>query len=447
MSMVTKGRITWEEDGSPVVGYKVELWDDDLFGDDYVGSTYTNFDGRYLIVHPRKTDPWWYFFAAKGDFYIVVKNNNGEKVYQSRDYDDYSGSSLNINVQLNKIAAEYGVNTVYGKVEIVYPNGTKRPLIDADIVIKDNDLIFDDTLGKSITDTNGNYIITFNEDDYNHWYELGEDKPDIFASVFKKMGINNRRKKVWQTRVKSEATLPCKVDIKIPIIHVRGIIGSYKRCEGGILVTKPITDLKAEVYDIDNYFFVFKEYLGESFINAKDNSFELFVTGTSDFFFNPSGNDIFVRLVDKNNNTVVWKSKTFYDQDRAGVIKVNDGLPIDIVIDCPQGQPSVIPTYSKIKILNNCHDSHAVDIWLKSFQTEAGNIIEENEWAHRGSCPSGGEMTINLSVGHLYDLVAVDMNMINCGSNNPEIISCQRNRITQVPGNNESSEELVVIIS
>ncbi len=383
--MITKGEVVWEEDNSPVVGYKVELWDKDIINDDNIGITYTNSAGIYEIDHPQKTDALW----GRGDFYIIIKNHDGEEMFKSSVCDNCSKDTLTINATLgNSIVSGFGVNTVYGSVTLAYPDGNKVPLEGAKVAIKDDDLIFDDLLGETETDSEGNYIVSFKEKDYKRWHEIFEGNADIFASVYidenRNSGREERFRKIWQTRVFREAILPYQLNIEVPVIHIKGEVASYFRCDYKLKIPRETerstNDLIVKVYDVDNIFFT--SLLGES--NVIDNKFDIFLTGSSDFFYEPSGSDIYIKLIDKNDGATVWMSEVFYNRDRGTVIDANNGQPINAIIKCPSKTTQEPQSYSKL-LVHNCHiDKKSIDIWLRALN-ESGQPI--GEFVHKGSMP------------------------------------------------------------
>lgn len=442
--MITKGKVVWEEDNSPVVGYKIELWDKDIINDDSIGITYTDSAGMYEINHLQQTDVFW----GRGDFYIIVKNHDGEEIFKSSVYNDYSEDTLTINATLrNRIVSLFGINTVYGSVALAYSNGNKTPLEGAKVVIKDDDLIFDDLLGETKTDSEGNYIVSFKQEDYKKWGEIFEGSADIFASVYidenRNSGRNELFKKVWQTRVFREAILPYQLNIKIPVMQIKGEVESYFRCDYKLKkeTEHPTSDLKVKVYDVDNI--LFTELLEES--SVVNNKFNISITGSSDFFNEPSGNDFYIKLVDKNDGATVWMSEIFYNQDRASVLDANNGQPIKAILKCPPKTTQQIQSYSKLRVYN-CHtERRSVDIWLRKYD-ESGQPVGEyinkgtivSQYDEYGSCPIGDPFEITLENG-LFEVIAVDCS-------NLESFPCRRFQI-KVQGNPNSEKEFTITIS
>ncbi len=445
--MITKGKVAWEEDNSPVVGYKIELWDKDIINDDSIGITHTDSAGMYEISHPQKTDAFW----GRGDFYIIIKNNDGEEIFKSSVYNNYSEDTLTIDATLrNSIVSGFGMNTVYGSVTLAYPDGNKVPLEGAKIVIKDDDLMFDDLLGETETDSEGNYIISFEQEDYKKWGEISEGRADIFASVYidKNRNLDRREQfnKVWQTRVFEEAILPCQLNIEVPVIEIKGEVASYKRCNDDLKVPteteQSTNDLKAHVYDRD---ILHKSFLAAS--NVIDNKFKISLIGSSDFFNEPSGSDIYIVLIDDRDGTTVWEDKTLYNNiNTVRVIEANDGQPINVIIECSSATTQEPKTASKLFIYN-CHTGKkSVDIWLREVN-ESGQYIGElvrkgtipAQYDDYGDCPLGDPLEIILKNG-MYEIIAADSSDFESNSDSVRLRD-------YIHGNTDSERGKVIVVN
>lgn len=345
--MITKGRINWD-DGTPVVGYKVEVWDSDVGPDVCVGDTTTDGSGNYSLDHKKRQDPKWLGKKRrKGDFYIKVrkpKNGTFQTVHRSKVYQDYAPSTLTINVVLNRIIVNYGVNTVFGKVLAKCPDGHTEPLGRAKVIVKDEDVQFDDTLDSVVVGDDGRFIATFSKSDYDPWFEIGEGLPDILVEVKKKHRGKWRR--IWRTKTFGESRLPLEVNIEVPAILIRGKVKSYKTCENGQLVDKPVTDLVAKAYDFNSV--QSKHYLGESLVQDPPDTvgiFRIWIFGSRDWPHNMNdGSDIFVQLVDKNIDREAWRSKIHWDVVNPTIIDINKGNPLEVTVECEEPEePEELP--------------------------------------------------------------------------------------------------------
>lgn len=93
--------------------------------------------------------------------------------------------------------------------------------------------------------------------------------------------------------------------------------------------------------------------------------------------------------------------------------------------------PQVPQSFSQVAF-NNCHvERRTLHFWRRdltsgSSWTEQGSLPAQ--YTDNGSCPSGASpLVISLPEEHLYEIVAVDPDALNCGGNNdPEITSCRR---------------------
>ena len=353
--MITKGKLTWD-DGSSLVGYKVEVWDSDtLSGDDFIKRTYTDENGNYSMDHKKRQDPRYFGKKRrKGDFYIKVKKAS-RKIWQSRVYSNYEPRVLTINHIFDRILENYGINTVYGKVMAKYPNGEISPLSGVKITVIDDDAIFNDNLGSVVTGTNGDFIVSFSNE---------------------------------------EAHLPLEVNIEVPAIRIEGTVQSYSICEDGDMVIKPVTDLIAKAYDYNTA--NSKHFLGESTIETKSRIggvFSILTYGSRDYPFNATnGSDIFVQLVDKNQQIEVWSSEKHWNVSSPTVIDINDGNPIVVNVECEDEEeiPSPGGEGTSVTLLN---------------ESDGVRYIYKNN-VHIDTIPVSGQTTLLVECGQTIILEA-----------------------------------------
>ena len=66
-------------------GLEVKLWDEDLFVDDFIGSTTMNDQGHVVFQFPlfERIRSWDSPFEIRPDLYIVVEKD-GEEIYKSK---------------------------------------------------------------------------------------------------------------------------------------------------------------------------------------------------------------------------------------------------------------------------------------------------------------------------------------------------------------------------
>jgi hypothetical protein len=103
---------------------------------------------------------------------------------------------------------------------------------------------------------------------------------------------------------------------------------------------------------------------------------------------------------------------------------------------------------SKI-VLHNCTaDRRVLNIWLydatANTQNELGSM--DDEYDDSGTCPgqdsSGFE--VDLTDGHSYQLIAVDVNLIGCGVDDPTVAACQKWSMTFVADKNGPTMTFVI---
>ena len=78
------------------------------------------------------------------------------------------------------------------------------------VSVYDKDLFFDDRLGQSETDANGNYSLTYRTEDFR---DLIERKPDLYLKVIDKKGktLYTTKGQVWYEAGRIE-TIDVKID-------------------------------------------------------------------------------------------------------------------------------------------------------------------------------------------------------------------------------------------
>lgn len=87
---IVKGRIVDKQDGAPVKGAAVEVWDKDMLIDDYLGTATTDRDGRFEV------DFTWAeykesVFEGRPDIFLKVRNPATGKTTKSKVFDELSG--------------------------------------------------------------------------------------------------------------------------------------------------------------------------------------------------------------------------------------------------------------------------------------------------------------------------------------------------------------------
>ncbi|MFB5619961.1 MAG: hypothetical protein ACE5RC_02350 [Nitrosopumilus sp.] len=393
--MQTRGNIKWD-DGTPVINHKVEVWDADSgSSDDFVKFTTTDSNGNYSMTHKKKQDPWWYGSKKRGDFYIKIKNSVNKTLYKSKTYSDYKPSTLTIDVILDKIAATYGINTVHGKITARYPDERGvMPLSGVQAIAIDDDWPGYDSLGAKITDSNGEYVITFSKSDYDGFFEFGEGRPDIYVDI--RQRLQGSWKKIWKSGKDNEAILPKKINLEIPVVIIQGKVNSYKKCRNNSLENRSITSLTAVAYDSDKY--NRKQFLGSSRISEKDGSFEIEVFGTRDSQGNP--NDIFVRLEDNGNE--VWRSQT--RSIGTPSYFVVSSSPIDAVLECDE-EDSAPPTGGTAPTSFHLHNNSNHTRYIYRDNQYAGFLYPEGIANFEIPCGSYSVFTAKETISDTYNSV------------------------------------------
>lgn len=110
--------------------------------------------------------------------------------------------------------------------------------------------------------------------------------------------------------------------------------------------------------------------------------------------------------------------------------------------------PQPVQGFSQVAFFNCHNERRTVHIWMR-------DLTADSSWSEQGSlpsqwqgssCPAGASpFIVSLPDEHLYLIIAVDPDALNCGGNNdPQIGSCQRNRV-EVFGNPDGSTTLITI--
>jgi len=397
----TNGYITFE-DGSPAVGFSVQVWDKDPGKDDLLDETVTNQYGFYSVKHRAKQD-WGNIRTGRlGDIYIKVicKKDNITPVKISEPVrKDYSKPFLTINETIPKILATYGANTIYGKVLYKRPDGTTAPFKELKIAGYDSDLLKDDYLGEATTNNDGEFfIIDFTKDDYG----LGvEKKPDVYVkAIYNDLEIK-RTKTKWNT------SLPCNVGmITIPQFTVIGYVSEYKY-DGK---TRDIGKLIAKLYDNDSIWggTSSQDQLITEMPLKLEQKFENLFTfssifyGTLDRF---SASDFYVTLYDSEKDCDVYTSKIYTNQTDPITIKIGtaanplkiDYIPDSNVVDSPP-----------------CSGKHGIIFVAKNYRSFKVYIYRNDKFVFLLPAYSGSNTTPptrnieEVEAGKDYSIVAYD---------------------------------------
>ena len=151
--------------------------------------TVTDSDGR--LLH-RETEPL-YLRAGQIDYRLIVITDKGETCPPPSPGPDDSGD----------LTPDAWV--VHGKVV----DQQKQPLSGLTVSLYDKDLFFDDVLGTTLTDDDGNFKMIYRTEAFRDFFE---QKPDIYLKVLDKTGqtLYSSRK-----AVRSEAGREEKFDITI----------------------------------------------------------------------------------------------------------------------------------------------------------------------------------------------------------------------------------------
>ena len=337
-AMKTKGRIIFDN-GQPVVGVTVQLWDEDSLADDRIKTTITNGNGDYFFSHKKKQD----FCCGKkrrGDFYIKIRKD-GQTKFRSRTRRNYRPSVLTIDRTLDFIRFQFGRNAVHGKVTILHPDGTASPGSDFQVKAVDKDLGPDDELGTRDTNSSGEYAITFSDGDYQPCCWLGglEDQPNIYVRMKKWApsveGLHSGgHRQVFESEVDEEAALPKRVDAELIEVIVHGKIASYMRTESGTTQSRPTEGLVALLYNDNSHRGRGDTYLAKDIVSDKGGMgvFSLRAFGRNE----PNGSDLYVVIYDPQTEERIWESpEPFWNQIVPAIHEINGGNPVAIHYEVP----------------------------------------------------------------------------------------------------------------
>lgn len=399
----THGIITFE-DGSPAKGFKVFVWDKDPGYDDLLGQSVSNSQGYYSVEHRTKQDWGESRKGRLGDIYIqVICKFDGFTPAKTSSpvFVDYSYPQLTINEEINEILSTCGVNTIYGKIVFEKSNGTIYDFQGLTVKAYDNDLIKDDFLGETTTDTEGEFVITgFTEEQYGKY---GEKKPDIYLKIAQNDQI------IWYTETKWRTTLPYNIGtIKIPEINIIGYVKSYKN-KG---VEKDVSKLIVKIYDKDSLFTeLFDDEIAvlpmQYNTKAGLHYFHTTIYGSYDRY---TGSDIYVKFFDPDEEEVVKKTDWEGGIDKPQTVTIaslNDPLDIDYkppteMVDPPE----CIGDGGTIWIAAN-YRSYPVYIYKNNiFQFELASNPGDNSEAPKG-------IIEKIEADQLYSLVAYNQKWAN----------------------------------
>ncbi|MBT8440643.1 MAG: carboxypeptidase-like regulatory domain-containing protein, partial [Gammaproteobacteria bacterium] len=218
------GTISYEMDGSPVNGARVQAWDSDLDWDDFMGEDYTDTNGRYEIRYegghwdpaPHAITVW------RPDIYLKVfipSNNQWIEVRKSEKYNNHPHrDNLSINLAIKGGAVVYG--------QITDQNGA--PVEGLIITARDFDFVTNhDTMSSAITDVNGNYRIEYSR---KHWdpapHFTGLWRPDIFVEYMKSGYIiePDQSSVFWDHPLREDLRIDQQVNIYPDLVTVSGNI-------------------------------------------------------------------------------------------------------------------------------------------------------------------------------------------------------------------------------
>jgi len=87
---IVKGRIVDQQQGAPVMGATVEVYDKDMLIDDYLGTATTDAEGRFEVEFSW-ADYKDSFFEGRPDIFLIVLNPISGKTTRSKVFYDLRG--------------------------------------------------------------------------------------------------------------------------------------------------------------------------------------------------------------------------------------------------------------------------------------------------------------------------------------------------------------------
>ncbi len=224
---VVQGRVLWA-DGKPAPGLTVSLFFQGEGWDQSSGHVCTDHNGVFsLRVKPQDTQPRELVVSqaatvlhrdprvltpAPGtvDTRVVVLDTNAAAAFcpppdsTGGQGGDAPGGGGAVGTQPGNVAGD--VWTVRGKV--TDPDGD--PAAGLTVSLFDEDLFFDDRLGQTTTNADGDYLFTYRTRDFR---DLVERRPDLYLRVLDEKGQSLHR---TRAKVKAEAGREEVIDIRLP---------------------------------------------------------------------------------------------------------------------------------------------------------------------------------------------------------------------------------------